>query len=238
MQVALNPVSSNVKTGPMPVSTSSKESCPKECPLLGTDCYARFGPLGIHWSHVTSGNRGYTWSDFLDTVRELKKGVLWRHNQAGDLPKHIISKRIINDRMADILCREQCMQLSEASSHTKGFTYTHYDPLDQHNADVIRDMNAVPGMTVNLSADSTDEADQYADLGIAPVVVVIPEDSPNTGNRTPAGRVITVCPAQTQTNVTCNDCGLCQVVSRKAIVGFKAHGTARKRLSRKLAGVE
>jgi hypothetical protein len=43
-----------------------------------------------------------------------------------------------------------------------------------------------------------------------------------------------VCPAQTQDEMACNICELCQKRDRKSIVGFKAHGSRRKKLSAKL----
>ena len=82
----LTPVSANVKTGPIPVSTSSAETCPTVCPFRGSGCYAESGPLGLHWMAVTRAKRGTNWGEFLDAVRGIAAGSLWRHNQAGDLP--------------------------------------------------------------------------------------------------------------------------------------------------------
>jgi len=62
----------------------------------------------------------------------------------------------------------------------------------------------------------------------------LPIDAPDRGNKTPDGIPIVVCPAQTQEEMSCDVCKLCQVRDRKSIVGFKAHGTAKKRLSKKL----
>jgi len=102
------------------------------------------------------------------------------------------------------------------------------------NRAVVEEMNDVDGLTVNLSADSLSEADQYYDLGIAPVCVTLPKDAPHRGNKTPNGLPIVVCPAQTQDDMSCQQCKLCQVRDRKSIVGFLAHGIASKRLSTKL----
>ena len=95
-------------------------------------------------------------------------------------------------------------------------------------------MNDVDGLTVNLSADSLSEADQYYDLGIGPVCVTLPKDAPHRGNKTPNGLPVVVCPAQTQDDMSCARCQLCEIKGRKSIVGFLAHGTASKRLSSKL----
>ena len=83
--------------------------------------------------------------------------------------------------------------------------------------------------TVNLSGNSPAHADQLAELGIAPVVCVLPANA--TGKlKTPAGRPIIICPAQTSDSTTCATCGLCAVRDpRRPIVGFIAHGSGAKR---------
>lgn len=226
MWVSLNIKSGNRKVGPIPVSTTEEASCPSECPLKGTDCYARFGPLGMHWKKVREGGRGDNWTAFCNRVKSFAVDQLWRHNQAGDLPQRKDGK----------IHKSKLMQLIKAASHTKGWTYTHYDPTDSHNQECIREANQSGGMTVNLSADSLTEADTYAKLNIGPVTVVLPENAPHRGNKTPGGLPIVTCPAQTQDSMSCDQCKLCQVKERKSIVGFLAHGTASKRLSAKLAG--
>jgi hypothetical protein len=223
MIVSLTMVSGNRKVGPIPVSTTEKRSCPPECMLKDTDCYARFGPLGMHWSKVGNG-RGWQWTLFCKQVAAFVVNQLWRHNQAGDLPQDDNGK----------IDHAKCRELSKASRHTRGWTYTHYTPNDPHNAAIIREMNAAPGLTVNLSADTVSQADEYHALGIAPVVVILPEDAQLRGNTTPSGLPIVVCPAQTQEDMSCNVCKLCFHKHRKSIVGFLAHGIASKRLSRRI----
>lgn len=224
--VSLNMKSGNRKVGPIPVSTSEEKTCPTECPLKGTDCYARFGPLGMHWRKVGEGGRGDNFTAFCERVKKFAMNQLWRHNQAGDLPQR-------KDGKVD---RRKSLQLARASAHTKGWTYSHYDPTDAHNQKTLKDMNDIGGLTVNLSADSLAEADEYSALNIGPVTVVLPADAQTRGNKTPGGLPIVTCPAQTQDDMSCDQCKLCQVRDRKSIVGFLAHGTAGKRLSKKLGG--
>jgi hypothetical protein len=57
-----------------------------------------------------------------------------------------------------------------------------------------------------------------------PVVAMVPIDTPRY-SKTPEGRYIIVCPAQTTNHITCETCGLCQRADRTSIVGFRAHGT-------------
>lgn len=224
MWVSLNPKSSNKKVGPIPVSTTEEESCPAECPLKGTDCYARFGPLGMHWNKVSGGQRGDNWDAFCHRVSQFPAKQKWRHNQAGDLPQNSKGK----------IHKTKLRKLLNASVHTRGWTYTHYCPLDKHNQEAIKEANETGGMTVNLSADSLSQADEYSELNIAPVTTILPRDAELRGNKTPNGLPIVVCPAQLSEQVTCEDCMLCEKADRKSIVGFLAHGTASKRLSEKL----
>jgi hypothetical protein len=116
--------------------------------------------------------------------------------------------------------------LVKAQSGKRGFTYTH-KPMDSaHNREAVKAANE-GGFTVNLSANNLAHADTLSALGIAPVVVVLPIDSP-AKVQTPAGRKVIVCPAQQRNNVTCETCGLCQKSARSVIVGFRAHGSSRK----------
>jgi hypothetical protein len=51
-------VSGNAKCGPIPVTTTSADSCPPTCSFKGNGCYAESGPLALHWKAVSSGKRG------------------------------------------------------------------------------------------------------------------------------------------------------------------------------------
>jgi hypothetical protein len=223
MWVHLTMKSGNRKVGPIPVSTTEKASCPDECALKDTDCYARFGPLGMHWAKIGEGGRGDNWDAFCGRVKRFIDHQLWRHDQAGDLPKN--SKGRIH--------KSKALRLAKAAAHTRGWTYTHYDPTNEHNADVISRMNEIGGLVVNLSADTVKQADEYVDLNIGPVTVTVPEDAENF--RTENGHLVVICPAQTHDHISCDICKLCQKRDRKSIVGFRAHGTARKRLNNRLA---
>ena len=216
----LTPTSSNVKIGKVPVSTSGKQTCPSECPFKDNGCYADNGPLAIHWKAVSEGRRGFqSFAEFCAAIASLPAGQFWRHNQAGDLAGN-------NSGTIDAL---KLQKLCEANEGKRGFTYTHYNPFSIMNAAAIKAANLL-GFTVNLSANNLKQADQYAKLNIGPVVVTLPHNAPKLGNRTPGGRVVTVCPAQTQDDMTCEKCQLCQVSNRKTIVGFLAHGSRKAKV--------
>ncbi|WYV99098.1 hypothetical protein Amme3_00102 [Pseudomonas phage vB_PpuM-Amme-3] len=222
MNYHLTPVSSNAKTGPIPVSTSHKDTCPDACPLKAKGCYAAGGPSNIHWKAVTEGKRGTDWEHFLLAVRAIRKGSLWRHNQAGDLPG-------LNAHTID---REKLEELTNANKGRKGFTYTHYDVLSNGtNVVAVHDAN-LKGFTINLSGNNMQHADELKALNIAPVVVIMPvaEDNPKV-RYTPAGNKVVRCPAEYNDKVSCATCGLCQVATRDYIIGFTAHGVSKKHVS-------
>ena len=149
-------------------------------------------------------------------LKKVESGRMFRWGAAGDLPG-------IGDRLDISLFKE----LVKAASHLKSWCYTH-KPLDTaEEREAIKAANAA-GWVTNLSADGLSSADRKAALGIAPVVTLLPSDSPTKGLRTPEGRKVLVCPAQTHEGVTCLSCKLCLRVDRP-IIGFLAHGT-RKRL--------
>jgi hypothetical protein len=209
-------VSGNGKTGPIPVTTTSRDTCPDTCAFKGSGCYAEYGPLKLHWDRVTAGARGGTLDELCAQLRTLPKHQLWRMAQAGDWPG---DGRLLDAR--------GMTALAKANQGRRGFGFTHYDPLIKHNACVIAKANAA-GLTVNLSANSLAHADQLAALGVGPVVVVLPQGAAKP-LRTPAGRFVAVCPASVRSDVTCASCGVCAVGSRKAIIGFPAHGSGARK---------
>lgn len=207
----LTPKSSNGKTGPIPVSTTSADSCPSDCAMRSA-CYASTGPLALHWAAVSSGSRGTDLSGFCSSIASLPDGTLWRHNQAGDLPQS-------NGSIDPVALG----QLVQANLGKRGFTYSHH--RDNASLEWIRHANQW-GFRVNLSANDLPDADMLADTGAGPVVVVL-SSTQSTNTVTPAGRPVVICPATQRDDVTCATCQLCQR-ERTVIVGFPAHGTKRR----------
>nr|WP_051237497.1 hypothetical protein [Ottowia thiooxydans] len=81
----------------------------------------------------------------------MPKRQLWRYGQAGDLPGDGV--RIDADALEQIV---------HANRGRNGFAYTHYSPLDPHNARAIAKANA-QGLTINLSANTLAHADELPD---------------------------------------------------------------------------
>ena len=235
--------SRNVKTGPIPVSTSTAKTCPDACPLKKAGCYADTGPLGLFWRKVTEGKAGQAWYGFLNSVAALPSGALWRHNQSGDLVPDATDKEKIDAKSLRALVL--------ANRGKRGFTYTHYNPWHADNRLQIKAANLL-GFTVNLSGNNFDHADELAALNSGPVVTVAPleyerkhkkekgvvtwletittykERIAALGLTTKTGRKIVICPATFSDDVSCKSCALCQK-QRETIVAFPAHGTSKKK---------
>lgn len=215
------------------VTTSTRTSCPHHCPLsrnafgsLRGTCFAETGFIGAYmWANLDRVPLGgtfkkgqikvYSFEELLEAVRSLPTGAIWRHNQAGDLAS--------DDQIT--IDREKLQALTSANSGRRGFTFTHYPVVSSSaNRDAIREANA-HGFAVNLSANSLSHADELADLGIGPVVSLLPANV-NASTKTPKGRTVAICPAVTHQHVTCASCGIC-TKQRKAIIGFPVIGRRR-----------
>jgi len=210
MQIHFVRVSSNSKTGPIPVTYSERGTCPPSCPHYRADCYAEDYYTSMTWNKVPE--RGQSLETVCQSIAALPDGQLWRHNVAGDLPGE--GESVDAAALGEIV---------RANLGKRGFTYTHKKSLDaiewaRHATEW--------GFTVNLSADDAGEVDILADAGL-PLTCIVPMDTPEK-TTSPGGRTIIVCPAQTREGVTCSTCGLCQRADRAVIIGFRAHGTRAK----------
>ncbi len=213
--------SSNTKTGPIPVTMSTKATCPVACPLKTSGCYAEYGHVNIHWQRISEGKQAISWAQMLLHIKALPEGQLWRHNVAGDLPHQ--NEMIDSPRLAGLIA---------ANRGKAGFTYTHHlvegsSTTAEHNRQLIQHANS-QGFTINLSANSAEHADELTALDCGPVVCLIPEDAPRV-TYTPKGLQVTTCPATYRDDIDCSRCKICAVSSRRSIVGFPLHGVQKKR---------
>ena len=224
-------ISSNVKTGPIPVTMTSRASCPSNCGLSGSGCYAESGHVRLHWNRADGPQKasngalgnfsGAPLATLASALESLPKGQLWRHNVAGDLVHH-----------NQLIDAETLLTIVKANHKKRGFTYTHHkvlgdDSISRTNASLIKLAND-GGFTVNLSADTLGDADKLLALNIGPVVTLLPIDAPNL-SYTQAGNPVVKCPAVDNDNVQCSTCALCANVNRRSIVGFPVHGTSKKK---------
>lgn len=234
----------NRKLGRMPSAYIARESCPTSCPLQGNGCYAEGGPVRIHWDLVSLGRVGMAWARFCAQVALLTLGQIWRYGVAGDLPGH-----------GDEIDRDALNLLTLSNMRRPVIAYTHKPVLAGDHA--LSNRRAIAeaiedGFNINLSGDSLRDADELADLHLAPVVAVLSnayarrhtalgrgkkewaetigeyrERVSTLPTHTPAGRRIAVCPA-TYADTTCVQCRVCTAPrAGGAIIGFPAHGGAK-----------
>jgi len=197
--------SGNAKTGPIPVSTTERASCPTSCAFY-SGCYASHGHTRINWAKVPE--RGGPWAAFVGKVAALPDGQLWRHNEAGDLV-----------HVDGVIHAPALRALVQANSGKRGYTYTHHR-LTPANVRALRDANA-GGFTVNVSCETPAQADIARAAGLPAVLVV--SEPPAKGATTPDGHPIRQCPAE-RSAVTCANCGICARPDRQAVIAFTAHG--------------
>jgi hypothetical protein len=217
---ALTTKSSNVKTGPIAVSTTSRASCSPTCPLAGDGgCYAEAGYYTrMYWDAVTAGTRGLPPLEFIDAVSKLIPLSLFRHDVAGDLWHEGGAIR------ADLL-----RKLADATTHLKAaWTYTHHLRTSGNLAAIRSAIRR--GFTVNLSTEVRSEAARFAKRGL-PVVCVVPEGTPAKFEHD--GVTFRQCPATFDGSPTqCASCGggipLCARANRSFVVTFPVHGLRAK----------
>jgi hypothetical protein len=215
--------SSNIKTGEIPTTVSSRATCPDTCPFKGNGCYAESGfYTRLNWDAVTRGDRGTHLRQFMASIAALPLGQLWRHNVSGDLPHTAgkISRRFIRAIIA-------------ANRGKRGYTYTHHDPNLGENLALIRQANR-QGFTVNLSTETETAADSAIAAGI-PAVIAVDSNETRTTWATPAGNRVLVCPAQRSDTKTCADCQLCHKRGRRVVIAFLAHGTGKRKAQAAIA---
>jgi len=213
-QVAFTRVSGNKKTGAIPTTISERSTCSTTCPFYAKGCYAKGGPLNIHWKAVTEKRRGGSWDELLKSIKNLPKGKLWRHNVAGDLP-HV-----------DGVITDELISLARANTGRKGFTYTHHT-LNKENIEIIKQAIDL-GFTVNISTESVEKADRVMNDYNLPAVAVVSSDETRRNWKTEKGRKVLKCPATSADHMTCEKCGLCSQSGRDYIIAFPAHGAAKK----------
>lgn len=190
------------------------DSCPDNCGAKNKFCYARFGPLFIHWMKVSEGTHKsqLTWYELLEKIVRLPKGMPWRHNQAGDL-----------DHKNGKIDVKKLRELTEANKGKRGYTYTHHY-LDLHNLQALDEANE-NGFTINYSLDFIKQVDDFKHCPL-PLTVIIPEDSPKV-QYTEGGQKIVKCPATWREDFSCSMCDLCMRPKRDFVIGFPVHGRGK-----------
>lgn len=205
----------NSKTGAMLLVRSPRSTCPDSCGLKGNGCYAENFPLVLHW--MKQETTGIDFSSVLYAIRTLPKDSIWRLFEAGDFEP--------SPENPELIAASQVLSLLSANKGKRGFGYTHYPVLP--NLEVLQLMNS-SGLTINASADTFKQAVTYFSLGL-PTTLLVSENFPK--DIVVDGLRIIVCPNQSTPNKpTCLQCQMCAKPDRDYVIGFRAHGTKKRKI--------
>lgn len=210
------PRSGDEKTGPVAASYCPEDTCADRCPFKGRGCYADNFRVRATWDRCETPE-ALSLVELTRKLEDLPTGRSYRHGIAGDLPGH-----------GDTIDYRAWDRIQGAAGHLgPSWAYSH-KPLA-----ALRRLRPGP-ITVNVSADTPEQADDAIASGL-PACLVVPEDAgPSV---TPGGNRWIICPAQTRDDVTCATCLLCARPQRTVIVAFRAHGQGKRKLEQVLREV-
>jgi len=206
-------LSKNEKTGPMSAVYVGKDSCPISCALYRT-CYAKQGHTNIHFDAANSNGKNF--AELLDWVSTLPLRM-WRYGVTGDLPGDGKS-----------LCRDSILKLAKANKRRPVLAYSHY-PVTTENLTTLKAARE-DGFVVNASCDTLEDI-KAARAAKVPAVTYTSSDDKRKAWTDDGLRFVT-CPNQsTPTKPTCKECKLCSKGERDFVIVFRAHGSAKGKVS-------
>lgn len=203
--------SGNAKTGVMPVTYRTAETCPTTCPFLPRNlggaggCYGTGRIFGIAGKYATSMST----ADAISKLARAPKGARYMRDR-------VVGDVVTPTGEFDAPYVAAIAHVAETAG-LKVFGYTHAWPM--FTADDVQ-MIKVSGYVMNASCETENDVRVAVSLGMP---TVIAGDSWTDGDIV-GGRRIVTCPAQTRDDVTCASCGLCAKPDRACTVRFLLHG--------------
>ena len=214
--------SGNQKVGEMATGSTDRSSCPDNCKLKKVDgeaggCYSESGYYTRHnWNKLDAGERGGSFEDFIASVKKLPENAPFRMNVSGDVAGE-----------NNYIDGPKLEELTAALKGKRGWSYTHKPLKMFKNAAKVK--KAVDnGFTVNVSADTVEEAEEAYNAGL-PAVILVPENHPEK-SETLNGTKVVVCMEQTERKSDCKSCQICFQKNRRFLIGFRAHGASKNKI--------
>lgn len=196
--------SGNRKLGVSAATYRTQESCPRSCPLYGTDCYARGRIFGIARKSGTVDTGDYAAVRALAT---LPADRLIRWNVSGDY--------LAADGRPDHAYIDATNAAAAGRPRGSVIAYTHaWRTLEP----------AMFGYVVNASCDTPADILEARARGWR-TVAVVPREA--IASSVGPSRIVP-CVAQIRPEATCATCRLC-AQDRPATVGFTVHGSSARR---------
>ena len=212
MKIRFLATSKNKKTGDIPQTYSTGDTCPVSCFFKKTGaCYAAGYPTCLHWQ-VGYGQ----WLTIDQLKKELRQKVvpnaLIRHNIAGDIA-------VAGTSQIDTVLLSN---LTKAFNGFKAYTYTHCPPT-KDNLKAVKKANKA-GFVVSFSCEKMEDVKKIhkADL---PAVLAVASMAKN--KRVIDGITLIKCPNSCDSRIKCRDCKKCADPARKSIIVFPCHGNKR-----------
>ena len=191
-------------------------TCPSSCPLLKSKaCYAMYGHVSIAAKRsdgdVSDAEKLKEW------LTALPKDKTVRHHVSGDV--------MGSDGEVDEEYVQAMLDGHAARPDIRGWVYTHaWRQLDPDR------MNQHSNLAVNASCED-EESLAAALMAGWPATLVVAEDAEDQVLEIDGNRVrVRICPAQTNSGMTCSACMMCAKSDRAQVIGFRVHGNGRKKL--------
>jgi len=215
--------SHNKKTGAMPVTSTSSNSCPLTCGLYN-DCYGKSSYTRIQWDKLDK--KGIDFNQLINLINSLRKNSPIRFNVVGDL--------VNNDGIVD------STKLIKLANTVKNraldmIIYTHLE-LCYLNVKAFQ-LAFSKGLNINISCETIEKAKKALNYGLNSVIV-LPMGSINKVLKID-DLIIVRCPNEYNSKIQCVNCMLCSKdrIKKRVVVAFTAHSTTKKRLSEKLKDI-
>lgn len=216
--------SGNAKTGVMPVTYRTSDTCPTDCPLLPRSlggaggCYGTGRIFGIAGKYATIMSESQAVAKLGRAPRDAR---YMRDRVVGDL--------VAPDGTFD---RDYVQAIARVAGKVglTVFGYSHAWRL--MSADDVAETSA-SGYVLNASCETESDVREAVMLGLP---TVLAGDSWTVGEMV-AGRRVVQCPAQVRSDVTCASCGLCAKPARACTVLFTLHGGSAKLAAASIASI-
>ena len=207
--VAITPVSSNKKTGPIATTGRARHTCPTSCtfnPLNDEGvggCYT-VGRIDAMYQRYA---RDYTTDDAAALLKHAKSDRL-RDRVDGD---------VLTNGFIDIYYLRELTRAAKEAGMRWIFGYTHVEELLPSD---------VPhGYVMNVSCETEEQVQDAIDRGFPAVIAT----HQYLHGDIVAGRKIVQCPAERVESINCGNCGgsagpICGRADRETVVLFSLHG--------------
>lgn len=208
--VAITPVSSNKKTGPIATTGRARHTCPTTC---------TFNPLndeGVGGCY-TSGRIDAMYARYARNYTIADAVTLLKHAKSDRMRDRVDGDVLTNYGFIDVYYLRELTHAAKEAGMRWLFGYTHVEELLPSD---------VPdGYVMNVSCETEAQVQDAIDRGFPAVIAT----HQYLHGDTVAGRKIVQCPAERIESINCGNCGgsagpICGRKDRETVVLFSLHG--------------